>query len=72
MENQFQIGDAAQLIHGYTPTYTISSINEEKQLATCVWYDTKKRVTKTEDIPLNALKKFIKPPPPDLSNLLPR
>lgn len=57
MENQFKAQDSVQLLHGYTPTMTISQIDEEKQMAHCVWYDTTKtRTIKQEWLPLSVLK----------------
>jgi uncharacterized protein YodC (DUF2158 family) len=57
METNFKLQDSVQLLHGYTPTMTISEINEETQQAKCVWYDSvKTKDVKIMWIPLNALK----------------
>ena len=56
MEN-LKVGGAAILAHGrYSPTYNITSIDEVKKTAICVWFDTQSRKTITEEIPLNVLK----------------
>lgn len=66
-----KVGEAAVLIHGrYSPTYNISSINEETGLATCVWYDVQKRKTVTEQIPLNVLRKHIEPEPINAADIM--
>ena len=55
--SEFKLQDSVQLMHGYTPTMTISAINEETNEAYCVWYDAAKtRTVKKEWIPLIALK----------------
>ena len=70
MEESLKVHDCVQLMHGYTPTMTISSINEETQTANCVWYDTKARKTKVEVLPLNVLKKYKEPEPVNMSALM--
>jgi hypothetical protein len=64
-----KVGDCARLANGYTPDYTISSINEEKQTAVCVWFDAKKRKTVIEEIPLGVLEKYTPPPPITLDDM---
>ena len=55
--SEFKLQDSVQLMHGYTPTMTISAINEETKEAYCIWYDsTKTRTIKKECVPLTALK----------------
>lgn len=62
MEESLKVQDCVEFMHGYTPKMTISSIDEATQMATCVWFDSKTKKTKTEVIPLNVLKKSITHP----------
>lgn len=50
----FNLQDSVQLLHGYTPTMTISEIKEEQAL--CVWWDSKTKKMHKEWLPLNVLK----------------
>jgi len=56
-DQNFKLQDSVQLLHGYTPTMTISQINEESQEALCVWLETKSQKIHKEWLPLNVLKK---------------
>lgn len=42
MNTEFNVQDSVQLLHGYTPTMTISEINSDTKQALCVWYDAHK------------------------------
>jgi uncharacterized protein YodC (DUF2158 family) len=56
MEQELKLQDSVQLLHGYTPTMTISEINEETKQALCIWYDSKTKKMNKEWLPLNVLK----------------
>ena len=66
----FAVQDSVQLMHGYTPTMTISQINEETEMALCIWWDTTKTRKMHQDwLPLNVLKHTPKREPLDLDAL---
>ena len=52
----FKVKDSVQLLHGYTPTMTVSEVDLVAQKTKCVWYDTKKREIKQEWLPFDVLK----------------
>lgn len=57
MTNQFKVQDSVQLLHGPTPTMTISEINQETNEAYCIWFDqSKTKEIKKAWVPLNSLK----------------
>jgi uncharacterized protein YodC (DUF2158 family) len=69
----FQAGDSVQLLHGYTPTMTISQVNQENQTALCVWYDSSKTKRVVQDwIPLNVLKRTPEKQSLSLEELFPK
>lgn len=70
MEIQFKVQDSVQLLHGPTPTMTIAQINEENQIALCIWYDNVKTKTIKQDwIPLTALKHTPERQPIDIEDI---
>lgn len=57
MNTELKIKDVVRITSvRYTPSMVISTIDEEKQEAKCVWYDTKARKTKVEILPINILE----------------
>ena len=65
MAIDFELQQSVHLLHGYTPTMTISEIKDQNAL--CVWWDHKKNKVLQEWIPLNVLKKTPVKAPIDLS-----
>jgi|HubBroStandDraft_3_1064219.scaffolds.fasta_scaffold91926_2 hypothetical protein len=65
----FKLEDHVRLNVRYSPEMIISAIDEEKQEAKCVWYDTKLRKTKTEFLPLNVLQHMPERTPIDKDKL---
>jgi uncharacterized protein YodC (DUF2158 family) len=72
MEQEFKLQDSVQLMNGYTPTMTISEINQETKKALCVWYDNQKRKMNQDWLPLNVLKLTPKPPTINLEDIIPK
>ncbi len=56
MEENLEVRDSVQLLHGNSPIMTISEINEELKEAHCVWFETNPHKMHKEWIPLNVLK----------------
>ena len=64
---EFKVQDSVQLLHGYTPTMTITEIDEADKTAHCIWYDhSKSKEIKQQWIPLVALKKTPEKKPIDI------
>jgi len=71
MEPDFKVQYSVQLLNGYTPTMTISEINQETQEAKCIWYDSvKTKDIKNAWIPLNVLKHTPEKTPIDKETLI--
>jgi uncharacterized protein YodC (DUF2158 family) len=63
MEETFKVRDCVQLLYSGSPRMAITKISEEKQTATCVWFNHKKNKIVIEEIPINVLKKYLEPIP---------
>lgn len=70
MNTHFKVQDSVQLLNGFTPTFTISEINEVNQTAFCVWYDRSKKKVYQEWLLLNVLKHTPVPTPISKDELL--